>query len=38
MVLGWTASLNVAVNADEDDADLARFVGFLAREVNPMLS
>ena len=27
----------VAVNAAEDDADLARFVRFLAREVNPLL-
>ena len=28
----------VAVNTDEEDADLARFVGVLAREVSPMLS
>ena len=28
---------HVAVNADEDDADLVRFVRFLAREVNPLL-
>jgi alkanesulfonate monooxygenase SsuD/methylene tetrahydromethanopterin reductase-like flavin-dependent oxidoreductase (luciferase family) len=28
---------HVAVNADQDDADLVRFVGFLAREVNPLL-
>ena len=29
---------HVAVNAAEDDADLARFAGFLAREVGPLLS
>jgi alkanesulfonate monooxygenase SsuD/methylene tetrahydromethanopterin reductase-like flavin-dependent oxidoreductase (luciferase family) len=29
---------HVAVNADEDDADLVRFVGILAREVSPLLS
>jgi alkanesulfonate monooxygenase SsuD/methylene tetrahydromethanopterin reductase-like flavin-dependent oxidoreductase (luciferase family) len=29
---------HVAIRTDEDDADLVRFVGFLAREVNPMLS
>lgn len=29
---------HVAVNADEDDADLVRFVGLLAREVRPLLS
>ena len=28
----------VAVNADEDDADIERFAGFLAREVRPLLS
>jgi len=28
---------HVAVNADEDDADLVRFVGFLAQEVAPLL-
>jgi alkanesulfonate monooxygenase SsuD/methylene tetrahydromethanopterin reductase-like flavin-dependent oxidoreductase (luciferase family) len=28
----------VAVNTDEEDADLARFVGVLAREVSPLLS
>ena len=28
----------IAVNADEDDADLAGFVDFLAREVKPLLS
>jgi len=27
-----------AVNADEDDADIERFAGFLAREVRPLLS
>ena len=27
----------VAVNADEDDADIERFAGFLAREVRPLL-
>ena len=29
---------HVAVNAAEDDADLTRFVRFLAREVNPLVS
>jgi alkanesulfonate monooxygenase SsuD/methylene tetrahydromethanopterin reductase-like flavin-dependent oxidoreductase (luciferase family) len=29
---------HVAVNADEDDADLVRFVELLAREVRPLLS
>jgi alkanesulfonate monooxygenase SsuD/methylene tetrahydromethanopterin reductase-like flavin-dependent oxidoreductase (luciferase family) len=29
---------HVAVNALEDDADLVRFAGFLAREVGPLLS
>jgi alkanesulfonate monooxygenase SsuD/methylene tetrahydromethanopterin reductase-like flavin-dependent oxidoreductase (luciferase family) len=29
---------HVAIRTDEDHADLVRFVGFLAREVNPMLS
>ena len=29
---------HVAVNAAEDDADLVRFAGFLAREVGPLLS
>jgi alkanesulfonate monooxygenase SsuD/methylene tetrahydromethanopterin reductase-like flavin-dependent oxidoreductase (luciferase family) len=28
----------VAVNADEDDADIERFAGFLAREVSPLVS
>jgi alkanesulfonate monooxygenase SsuD/methylene tetrahydromethanopterin reductase-like flavin-dependent oxidoreductase (luciferase family) len=28
----------VAINTDEEDADLARFVGVLAREVSPLLS
>jgi hypothetical protein len=28
----------VAVNADEDDADIERFAGFLAREVGPLVS
>lgn len=28
----------VAVNADEDDADIERFARFLAREVRPLLS
>jgi alkanesulfonate monooxygenase SsuD/methylene tetrahydromethanopterin reductase-like flavin-dependent oxidoreductase (luciferase family) len=28
----------VAVNADEDDADIERFAGFLAREVRPLVS
>jgi hypothetical protein len=28
----------IAVNAVEDDADLERFAGFLAREVGPLLS
>ena len=28
---------HVAVNTDEEDADLERFVGFLAGEVNPLL-
>ena len=28
---------HVAVNADEEDADLERFVRFLAREVSPLL-
>ena len=27
----------VAVNADEDDADIERFAGFLAREVSPLV-
>ena len=27
----------VAVNADEDDADIERFAGFLAREVGPLV-
>ena len=28
---------HVAVNAAEDDADLKRFAGFLAREVSPLV-
>ena len=28
---------HVAVSTDESDADLARFVGFLAREVGPLV-
>jgi hypothetical protein len=28
----------VAVNAGEDDADIERFAGFLAREVSPLVS
>ena len=28
----------VAVNADEDDADIERFAGFLARDVGPLVS
>jgi hypothetical protein len=28
---------HVAVNAVEDDADLVRFAGFLAREVGPLV-
>jgi hypothetical protein len=28
---------HVAVNAAEDDADLERFAGFLAREVSPLV-
>jgi hypothetical protein len=28
----------VAVNADEDDADIERFAGFLARDVSPLVS
>ena len=28
----------VAVNAAEDDADVVRFAGFLAREVAPLVS
>lgn len=35
---GAAGATHVAVNTDEEDADLERFVGFLAREVSPLLS
>jgi hypothetical protein len=38
-VSGYAAAgaTHVAVNAAEDDADLERFAGFLAREVSPLV-
>ena len=33
----WAGATHVAVNAAESDADLARFVGFLAHEVAPLV-
>jgi hypothetical protein len=40
MIMGGLAeeATCVAVNADEDDAGIGRFAGFLARDVGPLVS